>query len=126
MWGFTLIEVVVALAICAAMLVSILAVRSQLIAQAQRAMQLSSANVLAGDLVASWQLGTLVIPMGERRTGTDDESRLHWQLVGDQEEIPPSGFLQRLSVRIYDQSPDVPLVSLRAWKSLAASGGNGG
>lgn len=119
MLGFTLIEAVVALAICSAMVVGLLGIRSTMMTQAREAGQVARANVLAGQLVGQWRLGEIDLPPGDRRSGVDAASGMRWELECQQQEVDPGVFLKCLVVRIYDQQRDAKeLVAFDVWQSL--------
>lgn len=120
--GFTLIEAVAALAICATALTGLLAVRHRLLRQAQQAAQVAQANVVAGELVGDWRSRQLVVEPGERVRGEDEGTGLAWQARCEQAQLTEGVFMHSLEVAVYpadaDSRGDKPLVAIEAWQPI--------
>jgi len=117
--GFTLIEVVVALAIAGAMVSTIMVVRQRLMQSVQQAERVSQANVVAGNLVADWKTARLTIRPGDDTEGMDQQTGLRWRASCRQEEVESGLFMQSLWVRVFgNHQHGEPLVSLEAWQPI--------
>jgi type II secretory pathway pseudopilin PulG len=117
--GFTLIEAVAAVAICATAVVALLGVRHRLTQDMVRAERLAEANVVAGDLAARWRLGQVRIDPHEQQSGQDERFGLRYELVCDPKEMDDGTFLNRLRVRVFGRQQD-ELVSLEVWRRMGA------
>jgi Tfp pilus assembly protein PilV len=115
--AFTLIEVTLATALIAVIIVAIIVARGRLIRQSQHASQVASANVLAGRLVAEWESGLIPVAIGQQQRGEDATTGLSWQLSCHQREVDEGSFLECLDVKVYAKTQE-PIVAFEAWQSL--------
>ncbi len=117
--GFTLIEVTLALALAASVLVAILVIRGRLIRQSSRTQMVARANVLAGHLVGEWKNGHMPCDVGQEQQGKDSATGYRWQLNCNQQEVEAGIFLKCLRVKVYaDPTEQEPTIAFEAWQPL--------
>lgn len=122
MIGFTLIEIVAALAVAGALIGGILLARQRLMRSAREAEVVAKANVLAGQVVADWRTGRMAIETNETKRDIDQNSGLRWRARCERDESGGGVFLKRLRVRVFREANELrgqPLVQLEAWEPLS-------
>jgi len=117
--AFSLLEVMLAVALAASLLVAAVLIRGRLIRQSRRASTIAGANVVAGRLVGQWEDGEIALDVGQELAGRDQTTGFRWALKCSQREIERGIFLKCLEVQVYaNEGDNDATISFEAWQHL--------